>query len=67
MSKTEVPETVLKALYAGYKYHLSLQISTDTMEGGQTDTQENMNLLIQHYHDWVKYTREAVAMLEAEE
>ena len=67
MDISNIPEPVLKALYAGYKYHLSLDSTVKVMEEGNPDTPSSMELIIQHYHDWQKYTKEAIVLLEKDD
>ena len=66
MDASNIPEPVLKALYAGYKYHLSLKATMSVMEEGNPDTPSSTQLIIQHFHDWEKYTKDAIALIESE-
>lgn len=65
--RESVPTPVLKALYAGYKYHLCLNSKVDGFSKGQPDTPTNIEMICQYYSDWENFTKEAVDLLDADD
>jgi len=65
--KRSLPEPVLKAIYAGWKYHLSLEVSMGGLPKGIPDTASNLRLITQHYEAWKLHTKESIVLLEKED
>ena len=65
--KASLPEPVLKSVYAGWKYHLSLEVSMKGLPKGIPDTASNLRLITQHFESWKKNTKEAIVLLEKED
>jgi hypothetical protein len=58
----ELTDLLLKALYAGHKYHLAVQTTMDDVRSGQVPTSENSDLVSRYYAEWLEYTAQAVEL-----
>jgi len=64
--KETIPEPVLKALYAGWKYQLALDTAMGEYRAGKHDTQTNAKMMAKYYKDWKRYTAKSIKLLEEE-
>lgn len=60
----ELQEALLKALYAGHKYHLATESAIDCYERGDVDTPTNGKLIERYYTEWQEWTKRAVELHE---